>query len=161
MRDRALAELLTAICEHWEALESSYAWEDWLAAAWARSAKLRARHAAHKGLTVMNLEDVVRTKTTEEARLLVLRMLLSAPGYQLHERVMRDVAADMGYHLSGDLFRSLVAWLGEMSLVSVRHIEGEILPGVVCRLLERGYDIATGAGTTPGVARARPEREIE
>lgn len=42
-RDRALAEALAAIAAHWEALDSDYAREDWLAALWATSAKLGER----------------------------------------------------------------------------------------------------------------------
>ena len=43
VQDSRLAEALTVIVEHWEALDSDYAREDWLAALYATSAKLGAR----------------------------------------------------------------------------------------------------------------------
>lgn len=48
VHDRELAMALAAIVAHWEALESDYAREDWLAALWATSAKLGARRKHRK-----------------------------------------------------------------------------------------------------------------
>ena len=46
VRDKRLAALLAAICEHWEELGSEYAREDWLRAAYGTSHALGARRSA-------------------------------------------------------------------------------------------------------------------
>ena len=45
VRDRALAELLSAVVEHWEELGTDYAREDWLRAVYGTSHALGARRS--------------------------------------------------------------------------------------------------------------------
>ncbi len=90
---------------------------------------------------------------TEDRRLVLLRGLEAAAEYQANAYLLRRFCESVGHLASADRIEADIAWLAEQGLV-VRTVNGGV---TIAKLTQRGLDVATGAATTPGVARPRPE----
>ncbi len=88
----------------------------------------------------------------QEARLILLRLLLESGGYTSNSSIL-DMALDAyGVSLSRDQVDAQLAWLAEQQLVTVERV------ATITRatLTLRGQDVANGDATVPGVKRPSP-----
>ena len=92
-----------------------------------------------------------------DRRLVILRTLSEAPGYQLNEMVLRTAVQALGHTAGRDVIRGDVAWLQEQLLVRADEINvptsGKLW---VVHLTIAGGEVADGR-SHPGVARRWPE----
>ena len=88
-----------------------------------------------------------------DLRLVLLRSLEEAGGYSANESVLASMLAALGHRVSRDRVRTELAWLAEQGLVGIEDVLGL----TVATLSPRGYDVAGGATTVPGVKRPRPK----
>lgn len=96
----------------------------------------------------MNYREMVMA----DLRLLVLRILSGAPGYQCNSSVLQMALQDYGHAVSRDLLHTEIAWLAEQGLLTQR----EIINIHVVTLSVRGLDVAQGHATLPGVRKPEP-----
>lgn len=88
----------------------------------------------------------------EHRRLVTLRLLSEANGYDLNSVMLLDGLALYGIRPSRDQLHSDLAWLEEQGLVTNRTV-GSV---VVAKLTTRGSDVASGRAHVPGVKRPGP-----
>lgn len=91
---------------------------------------------------------------TEDRRLVILRLLETAPGYRLNESVIETALEGVGHTVSRDTVRGDLAWLGEQGLITVETVAERIM---VATITKRGEDVAFGHATHPGVKRPSPK----
>ena len=89
---------------------------------------------------------------TQDRRLVLLRALDAADGYQANNILLQRYMTAVGHRVSADRLAGDLAWLTEMQLVKTAEGEGII----VATLTERGRDVAVGNTRVPGVARPQP-----
>lgn len=89
---------------------------------------------------------------TQDRRLVLLRALENADGYQANSILLGRYCTAVGHSVSADRLASDIAWLREQQLVTVRELDGVS----VVKLTERGRDVALGTARVPGVARPQP-----
>lgn len=94
-----------------------------------------------------------REMAMQDLRLVVLRMLASAPSYAANVYIIGRELERNGHHESKDSIQTQLAWLAEQGLV---HLVTDP-PLVVATLSDRGLDVAQGRSIAPGVQRPRPE----
>jgi hypothetical protein len=90
-----------------------------------------------------------------DLRLVMLRLLGEAGGQTLNLYLLAQQLPTQGHpgH-SMDRIRSELTWLEEQALVSLVSDP----PLMVATLTERGYDVAQGRATVPGVEKPHPGR---
>ncbi len=89
---------------------------------------------------------------TQDRRLVLLRALENADGYQANNHLLGRYCTAVGHRVSADRLAADIAWLREQQLVTVRELEGV----TVVTLTDRGRDVALGHARVPGVARPQP-----
>src|SRR5262245_45284068 len=87
-----------------------------------------------------------------DRRLVILRLLAGAPGYQANEYLLHAALPNKGHSVSRDMIRTDLAWLAEQGLVSVKRPEDV----AIATLTERGVDVGAGRAAVPGVKRPLP-----
>ncbi len=88
----------------------------------------------------------------EHRRLALLEVLQTAPGYGLHEYLIRDQLRALGIACTMDVLRGDLAWLADLGAVTVAQAEH----ASIAQLTERGADVAAGLASVPGIARPSP-----
>ncbi|CCU70919.1 hypothetical protein [Thalassolituus oleivorans] len=96
----------------------------------------------------MSYNDIV----TEDQRLVILRSLKEAPGGKSNDSMLHKMLGIWGHHISRDKVKSHLYWLAEMELLEVETI----LSTDVVKITSRGFDVAEGSASVPGVATPRP-----
>jgi Fe2+ or Zn2+ uptake regulation protein len=86
---------------------------------------------------------------TEHQRLSILRLLEEAADYSINTSLLNDALDALGLPASRDKVETMVAWLTEQGLVTVRQIGGV----TVATITRRGSDTAKGNARIPGVKR--------
>ena len=89
---------------------------------------------------------------TEDLRLVILRILAEAPGYEANSSILSAAVEPFGHHVSRDRVHTELHWLQEQGLVTLNAVATV----VVGMLTARGLDVAQGKGTVPGVKRPSP-----
>lgn len=103
----------------------------------------------------------------EDQRLVVLRILLEAPGYKANDSVLQLTLERFGHTLSRAGTRGILHWLYDHGLIDVELVRGDQTFDTagddqkkasvwICRLLEPGSDVATGREVKKGVRRPSP-----
>lgn len=93
-----------------------------------------------------------RDHVIADLRLVLCRLLASAPGYELNASVLRMAAHDFGHETSRDTVAAELQWLSEQGLLELRELAGV----QVAKLTSRGFDVAHGVSLVPGVKRPEP-----
>lgn len=88
----------------------------------------------------------------QEARLVLLRVLLEAGGYQANSSILQAALEAFALHLSRDQIHTELSWLAEQGLVDT----DKIATVVIATLTQRGMDVANGRATVPGVKKPSP-----
>lgn len=88
---------------------------------------------------------------TEQARLVILRVLTELNGYTSNNSIITDLLKAWGVQLSHDQTKTQLRWLEEQGLVTIEDINGVL----IATLTERGEDVAKGLATVDGVKRPR------
>jgi len=88
----------------------------------------------------------------EDRRLVILRSLLEADGYDQNSSIIQTVLEMYGHQPSRDLLHNELNWLAEQGLITTRKIHSV----VVAKLTPRGSDAATGRIKIDGVKRPGP-----
>lgn len=88
-------------------------------------------------------------------RLTILQLLGELSGNRAIEELIHPPIEAMDLPCTLDQLRGHLTWLGEQGLV---EIEANKRGGITATLLERGGEVARGAATVPGVARAKLRR---
>lgn len=89
----------------------------------------------------------------EDRRLLMLRILSEQPGYCANTSNLYTALEYWGVPATRDDVLTDVSWLGEQGLVRHEELVDRVW---LVRLRDRGYDVATGKATVPGVSRPSP-----
>lgn len=89
----------------------------------------------------------------EDQRLIILKELKDQNGYETNDSILDTVLENWGHRISRDAVRTQICWLEEQNLVTTRTM-GEYL---IAKLTSRGFDVAKGDATVPGVKKPRPE----
>lgn len=87
----------------------------------------------------------------EDRRLVILRSLHEMDGYEANESILDSCLDAYGHRISRDSVRTLLAWLQEQGLITLR----EVADCQIAMLTGRGEDVATGQARVPGVKRPR------
>jgi hypothetical protein len=91
----------------------------------------------------------------EDRRLVMLRLLAEQPRYQLNSSNLHAGLHHLAVACTRDDVLTDVAWLAEQGLIAMQELPE--VPGlVVCTLLARGHDVATGSARVPGVSQPHP-----
>ncbi|NPA72689.1 MAG: hypothetical protein GXO35_07655 [Gammaproteobacteria bacterium] len=90
-----------------------------------------------------------KQQETLHQRRVIIEVLEKDSDYSHNELILKSALKSLGHNLSTDKLNSELAWLEELSLITVELV-GEIR---VARLTARGQDVATGAAQVPGIAR--------
>jgi Fe2+ or Zn2+ uptake regulation protein len=93
-----------------------------------------------------------RALIIEDQRLVILRALKEDGAYEHNESVLQSILQHFGHPCSRDQVRTLISWLREQGLVTVRDVAGYL----VARITQGGIDAACGCSTVPGVKRPSP-----
>ncbi len=88
----------------------------------------------------------------EDQRLVILRLLLEAQGYDLNSAILQTALAQFGHRPSRDQLHTALTWLSEQGLVTV-HTTASIM---VATLTSKGADVAEGRAHVPGVKKPSP-----
>jgi hypothetical protein len=96
----------------------------------------------------MNFADLM----TEDRRLVLLRLLVEAPGGKANTYVLATGLRSMGHDCSQDQVETDATWLAEQGLVAVEELDAVR----VVQLKGRGADVAAGRSRVPGVKRPVP-----
>ncbi|ELJ8641946.1 ArsR family transcriptional regulator [Vibrio cholerae] len=88
---------------------------------------------------------------TEDQRLVILRSLHEIDGMEANESILDLCLETYGHKVSRDSVRTLMAWLQEQGLITIRDVAG----CQIASLTGRGEDVATGQARVPGVKRPR------
>lgn len=91
-----------------------------------------------------------------DRRLVILKFLDQAPGYELNIFVLRTALDETGHNVSMDLVKADAAWLAEQGLAEVSEVGSKTMPVTVVKITPRGADVAAGRCTHPGVKRPEP-----
>lgn len=100
----------------------------------------------------MSIEKVL----AEDRRLVMLRCLSEAKGFQLNESTLRHALRVFAHHVDHDLMRADVAYLEKHGLVRTETLSAASGELVLVTLTEAGSDVAEGT-PHPGVARRTPD----
>jgi hypothetical protein len=95
-------------------------------------------------------------KLAEDRRLVILRCLSEATGYQMNDQVLKKAVAFIGHQVGLDMIHADVIWLLDHLLVRVEKIavtSGELW---IVTLTTAGQEVAEGR-YHPGVARRPAE----
>lgn len=96
----------------------------------------------------MDSKDVV----TEHRRLALLQLLQQDPDYSINDSLLQQLLAAQGHGAGIAVIRADMAWLEQLSLLSISR-----LPGCCVAVLRaEGLDVANGTSLVPGIARPRP-----
>ncbi|MGQ0700393.1 MAG: VpaChn25_0724 family phage protein [Panacagrimonas sp.] len=87
-----------------------------------------------------------------DRRLVILRLLELAPGYECNSSVLQMALEQYGHNVSRDLLHTDLSWLAEQGLLTARDISTL----KVCELTARGADVARGKASVPGVKKPSP-----
>lgn len=93
-----------------------------------------------------------RERLAADRRLVILQHIAQEPTYELGAPILRIVLAELPHRASSELVDSDLAWLARMSLITRREIGGTSL----CKLTQRGLDVARGLESEPGVQALGP-----
>lgn len=88
-----------------------------------------------------------------DRRLVILRALHRASGYNLNESVLQTLLEEFGHSVSRDRVRTDLDWLKEQGLVNVNVVADRIY---VATLTAQGGDVATGRSENAGVKMPSP-----
>lgn len=94
-----------------------------------------------------------RDHITADLRLVLLRVLECAPGYECNSSILQRSVEDYGHNPSRDQVHTELSWLAEQGLVT---LEKPVATVVVATLTGRGQDVAKGRSNVPGVKRPGP-----
>lgn len=86
---------------------------------------------------------------SEHQRLVILRLLVEVPGFDLNESILQDSLNAYGLDVSRDALRTQLAWLTEQGLLSL----GQVGTTQIAKLSARGQDVAQGRAHVPGIKR--------
>ncbi len=89
---------------------------------------------------------------TEDLRLVILRLLNEAAGYDLNTSIIQSAVKQFGHSVSRDSLHTQVQWLAEQGLVAYT----EITSVWVVKLTQRGVDVVDGSIAVHGVKRPSP-----
>lgn len=89
----------------------------------------------------------------EDRRLVILRLLAEADGYQTNLYLLHAALPGFGHAVSADVVQSDLDWLAEQGLVATEDLAGVVM----ARLTGRGDDVQSGRARVTGVKRPRPE----
>ncbi len=89
-----------------------------------------------------------------DRRLVILRLLSEAHGFDLNSSIIQDALAEFGHRPSRDLLHTELLWLQEQGLLITR----EVTSVLVAELTQRGEDVAKGRASVPGVKRPAPSQ---
>ena len=89
----------------------------------------------------------------EDRRLVILRFLKKAPGYELNASVLQSACDAVGHNVSRAVILADIEWLKEGGLVTTEDVHGI----VVATATHRGLDVAGGRAQHPGVNRPSPK----
>lgn len=92
------------------------------------------------------------TLISSNIRLILLRAMEEAPGYNLNESILHTIVGKFGHSVSRDVIKTELSWLKEQGLVSLENVIGYY----VVTLTQRGADVAAGRSSVPGVERPSP-----
>jgi hypothetical protein len=93
-----------------------------------------------------------RDHVIQDLRLVLLRILVEAPGCEANSSILCAAVEDFGHKLSRDQIHTEIAWLAEQGLVTDRDLHTV----KVVTLTGRGLDVAKGKAVVPGVKRPGP-----
>lgn len=88
----------------------------------------------------------------EDQRLVILRALASDNGFEHNESILHSILTEFGHKVGRDKVRTLISWLKEQGLVTVRTVGSTM----IARITQAGLDAANGATSIPGVKRPSP-----
>lgn len=88
----------------------------------------------------------------EHQRLVTLRLLSEATGYDLNSSILQDALESFGIRPSRDQLHTDLTWLEEQGLITTHRV-GSVM---VAKLTARGADVAAGRAHVPGVKRPGP-----
>lgn len=103
----------------------------------------------------MSLASEFTSHHGELVRLTILQLLAELPTRGAIEELILPPIEAMDLPCTMDQLRGHLNWLAEQGMV---EIEPNKRGGVTATLLERGGEVARGAATFPGVARAKLRR---
>lgn len=90
----------------------------------------------------------------QHLRLAVLRLLDEQPQCKANSSALHALVDAMGFAVSRDAVRGVLAWLAEHGLIT---LSDTAMPGLsIAVLTERGADVAAGRTRVPGVERPTP-----
>ena len=104
----------------------------------------------------MSLRADLRVRLEHDLRLAILQVLhVSGEGFEreLNNGTLRTALAGLGHRPSAEDQRGHVDWLEERKLVSTERVSASFQR---IHLTERGFDVAEGRASEPGVARPGP-----
>ena len=90
-----------------------------------------------------------------DRRLILLRSLDDSPGFTANESILRSTLETYGHHCTRDQVHTLLDWLAEQNLLTVRTVSGLR----IATLSKRGRDVARGLAIVSGVKRPGPREE--
>ena len=93
-----------------------------------------------------------KTHIQEDQRLVILRLLLEAQGYDLNSAIIQMALAEFGHRPSRDQLHTELAWLEEQGLI----LCSQTASVKVAKLTTRGADVADGRAVVPGVKKPSP-----
>ena len=88
-----------------------------------------------------------------DQRLVILRALTEASGYQANCSMLQCILGSYGHNLSRAAVRSHIRWLEDVGLLSVELVGESTL---VATITECGSEVAKGIKTVDGVKRPAP-----
>lgn len=91
---------------------------------------------------------------SQHRRITILRILERSPGYKANESILCDSLNALGVTSTRDQVRTELAWLADQGLLTTEDLQGLSIATVT----ERGFDVARGLSTVPGVPRPSPAR---
>lgn len=103
----------------------------------------------------MSLASEFTARHGELIRLTILQLLAELPSCSAIDQLILPPIEAMDLTCSIDQLRGHLSWLAEQGLIEAVPNR---LGGTTATLLERGGEIARGAATFPGVARAKLRR---
>lgn len=89
----------------------------------------------------------------QDRRLVILRFLAKAPGYELNASVLQSACDSVGHNVSRAVILADIEWLKEGGLVTAEDVHSI----KVATATNRGLDVASGRATHPGVKRPAPK----
>jgi hypothetical protein len=94
-----------------------------------------------------------RSAQAADLRLVILRILAEAPGFECGAPLLRAALEDYGHRIGRDRLMGELAWLAEQGLIVEKHL-GDVV--ALAQLTPRGEDVARGRTVVPNVARPAP-----